>query len=84
METCYQCKKQFEEQLPVVAIVQVDGASEEDKAIALAKAIGANDKEWMGIGMCIPCHNKPTVKAHFCFRPQMKIFLRNAGSTDLG
>jgi len=84
MEKCYQCKTNEAEQQPIILVVSAEGASSEDKAMAVGKAIGADDREWMAMPICTNCHPHPTVKGHFFYRPQMKIALRSAGSNDLG
>jgi len=84
METCYQCKTSEAKTQPIVCVMQKSQVDPQDLKSAIAKGIGADDKEWLAMPVCANCHQHPKLKGHFFMRGQAKIALRNAGSSDLG
>lgn len=79
METCFQCKNASANPFRIIGIMRLD-TSANPSAIIQIEPSG----KWMAVGICERCHQQPKLKAHFNFRSNMEMALRNAGSDDLG
>lgn len=85
MDTCIQCGQ--EAKCSVAAIMnKVDAEklpnfSRED----MLGSVPQNDSTtWVAFPICHPCHQNPTVKAHFSDRSDFFTALKNAGSSVIG